>query len=359
MRVAIVTFNKSGGLNHYISCLANELNKICELRLFVPFGFDRSWIDKVDIHEMPIPTSKGEMAKLALHPNKFLSMFDEIRDFEPDIIHVNERNLGFFPILALLRSKKIVLTIHDPVPHIGSESWYLGLETAAYLHKAPNIIVHGEKFRHYYPNKSVFVIPHGEYGRFKFISGELSEEDDTILFFGRINKYKGIDILLKSMKEVWNVRPQTRLIIAGEGDLKALGIEIEGENRIEMINSYVPNEEVSKLFQRSSIVVLPYIEGSQSGVLATALALGKPTIATRVGCFEEIIENGKNGMLVNPGDSEGLRDAILELLGNGSLRQDIGKNAKVYSDAFMQWNSIAKLTLESYQKILDGKSKDN
>jgi glycosyltransferase involved in cell wall biosynthesis len=353
MRVAIVTFNKTGGLNHYIACLANELSKICELRLFVPIGFDRSWIENVDVREMPIPTSAGELGGFALHPERFLHMFEEIRDFKPDIIHVNERDMGFFPVLALFNRKKIVLTIHDPVPHPGSKSWYSMIETPAFLYKAPNIIVHGEKFRSYYPEKRVFVIPHGEYGRFKTTSGGVPEEEDTVLFFGRINKYKGIDILLKAMKDVWSIRPQTKLIIAGEGDLKALGIEIDGQSGIEIINKYIPNEEVSKLFQRAAIVVLPYIEGSQSGVLATALALGKPTIATKVGCFEETIESGKNGILVNPGESEGLKDAILELLENKSLRQVMGKNAKDYSDAFLQWAPIAKSTLEAYNKILE------
>ena len=58
MRVALISFNITGGLNHYISCLANELAPICELRLFVPKGFDKSWIDNVDVREMPIPNSK-------------------------------------------------------------------------------------------------------------------------------------------------------------------------------------------------------------------------------------------------------------------------------------------------------------
>ncbi len=353
MRVAIVTFNKTGGLNHYIACLANELSKICELRLFVPIGFDRGWIEKVDIQELPIPTSVGEMKGLALHPERFLNMFEAIRDFRPDIIHVNERDFGFFPVLALFDSRKIVLTIHDPVPHIGSKSWYSMIETPAFLYKAPNIIVHGEKFRGYFPDKRVFVIPHGEYGRFKSTAEGVAEEADTVLFFGRINKYKGIEVLIKAMDGVWKARPQTKLIIAGEGDLKALGIEVDGLKGIEILNNYIPNEEVSKLFQRAAIVVLPYIEGSQSGVLATALALGKPTIATKVGCFEETIESGKNGLLVNPGESEGLKDAILELLENKSLREELGRNAKQYSDQFLQWAPIAKSTLEAYKKMLE------
>ncbi len=355
MRVALITFNITGGLNHYISCLANELAPICELRLFVPKGFSRSWIDKVDICEMPIPCSKDEFAKMAFHPQLFLKMFDAVRDFKPDIIHINERNLGFFPVLAFLDTRKVVLTIHDPVAHIGSGSWYSGLETKAFLRKSPNIIVHGEKFRGHYPTKRVFVIPHGEYGRFNTTSSEVIEEDDTVLFFGRINKYKGIDILVQAMKDVWKKRPQTKLIIAGEGDLKALGVDVDGMSGVEVINNYIPNEEVSKLFQRASIVVLPYIEGSQSGVLATALALGKPTIATRVGCFEETLENGKNGILVEPGKPEGLRDAMLELLENNEERKDLGKRAKEYSDQYLQWAPIAKKTLDSYSIVINEK----
>ena len=357
MRVALISFNITGGLNHYISCLANELALICDLRLYVPMGFDKSWIDKVDVHEMPIPNSKEAAARMVFHPQRYLQMFDEIRDFKPDIIHINERNLGFFPVLSLFDNKKIVLTIHDPVRHIGSGSWYSGIETAAFLQMAQNIIVHGEKFRKCYPSKRVFVIPHGEYGRFQGTSSTIIEEPDTLLFFGRITMYKGIDVLVQAMKDVWAVRPQTRLIIAGSGDLKALGIDTSGEPRIELLNTYIPNEEVSNLFQRASIIVLPYIEGTQSGVLATALALGKPTVATRVGCFEETIEDGKNGLLVNPGETEGLSKAILELLTNEALRRDIGKRAKEYSDEFLQWGPIARVTKESYQKILDEPAK--
>jgi starch synthase len=357
MRVALISFNVTGGLNHYISCLANGLTKICDLRLYVPRGFDKSWIDNVDVREMPIPNSKDAAARMVLHPQRYLQMFDEIREFNPDIIHINERNLGFFPVLKMFDNRKMVLTIHDPVRHIGSGSWYSGIETAAFLNMAQNIIVHGEKFRKCYPSKRVFVIPHGEYGRFQGNSSQIVEEPDTLLFFGRVTEYKGIDVLVKAMKDVWAVRPQTKLIIAGKGDLKALGIDTTGESRIKVLNSYIPNEEVSGLFQRASIIVLPYIEGTQSGVLATALALGKPTVATRVGCFEETIEDGQNGLLVNPGETEGLSKAILELLTNEALRKDIGKRAKKYSDEFLQWDPIAKVTLESYQEILEDASK--
>ena len=186
---------------------------------------------------------------MIFHPQRYLQMFDEIRDFRPDIIHINERNLGFFPVLSMFDNRKIVLTIHDPVRHIGSGSWYSGIETSAFMHMAQNIIVHGEKFRKCYPHKRVFVIPHGEYGRFQGTSDDIVEQPDTLLFFGRVTEYKGIDVLVKAMKDVWAVRPKTKL------DHRRKGLAESARDRYHWRGPYRGDEQLHP--QRSGLGPLP------------------------------------------------------------------------------------------------------
>jgi glycosyltransferase involved in cell wall biosynthesis len=80
---------------------------------------------------------------------------------------------------------------------------------------------------------------------------------------------------------------------------------------VRVVDRYVPNEEVGLYFSAADLVVLPYVSGTGSGVVQIAYGLEKPVVATRVGSLPEVVEDGKTGYLVNPGDPTALADAVI------------------------------------------------
>lgn len=134
-------------------------------------------------------------------------------------------------------------------------------------------------------------------------------EDEVLLFFGYVRRYKGLDILIEAFAELARERPDLRLLIAGEfydkpeyyTDLiSRLGLDA----KVKVINEYIANEALAKYFQLSEVVVLPYRSGTQSGILNIAYGYSKPVVITDVGGFAEFVEDGETGVLVQEADKD-------------------------------------------------------
>lgn len=133
------------------------------------------------------------------------------------------------------------------------------------------------------------------------------DEDDYLLYFGNILPYKGLSFLYNAIA-LLKKAPKIKVVVAGRGKDPILN-RMSTDNRFVVINNYVGNKELAYLISHSRVIVCPYLAASQSGVVQTAMAFKKPVIATRVGAFEEVI-NDNNGILVSPGNSEELVKAI-------------------------------------------------
>src|ERR1035437_11184822 len=120
----------------------------------------------------------------------------------------------------------------------------------------------------------------------EYLRKEIPKSDKIVLFYGLINKYKGVEVLISAMKNVIKVLPDLKLIIAGKGkieyDITTLG------NNFEIINRYITNEEIAELNQLATLVVCPYFSASQSGVVMTSFAFNNPVLATNVGALPEV-----------------------------------------------------------------------
>jgi glycosyltransferase involved in cell wall biosynthesis len=215
------------------------------------------------------------------------------------------------------------------------------------------LIVHGNDAKKKLNTKKCCkVIPHGDYSFFlEYDSMKLSEED-SILFFGRIEDYKGLDYLIKSMFIVSKKFPDIKLIIAGVGDIKKYENMILDNRNFEIHNRYIQDEEVPSFFQRAKIVVLPYIEGTQTGIIPIAYAFKKPVVVTNVGSIPEVVDNGITGFIVPPRDEKSLADAILKLLVNEKLRKKMGMNAFIKMNEKLSWDKIADETKKAYATII-------
>jgi len=206
----------------------------------------------------------------------------------------------------------------------------------------------------------IHVIPHGALDYLTRLPEERplpvelrGSEGPVILSFGVIRPYKGIDVLLRAFAELegaelWIVG---RPLGADLAELHRLAAAAPGPVR--MLTRFVPDSEVPAIMRRADIVALPYRDVDQSGVLYTALAFGKPIVASAVGGFGEVLQGHGAGRLVAPGDPNALAATLRELLAQPEERARLGEAALAAARGPYSWDSIARRTLDVYRRVLD------
>lgn len=192
----------------------------------------------------------------------------------------------------------------------------------------------------------VHVIPHGDEG--VFAQTEVPPVGSTgpvALAFGTVTAYKGIDDLLAVWPAVRDQVPDARLVLAGsigaDVDAQALRDQVESTPGVELHAGYVELSEVAGYFGRARVVVLPYKRSSQSGVAHLAHTFGRPVIATRVGDIPAVVVDDVTGLLVDPGDAQGLTDAVIRALNSAD---DAARWGQAGADALASgasWDEVA------------------
>jgi glycosyltransferase involved in cell wall biosynthesis len=174
----------------------------------------------------------------------------------------------------------------------------------------------------------------------EYLKKEIPKSDKIVLFYGLINKYKGVEVLISAMKNVIKVLPDLKLIIAGKGKIEYDITTLN--NNFEIINRYITNEEIVELNQLATLVVCPYYSASQSGVVMTSFAFNNPVLATNVGALPEVIEDGKTGILIEYPDSDLLAKKIIEFFENPDKINEYKNNIfNKYSKDEYSWGFIA------------------
>jgi glycosyltransferase involved in cell wall biosynthesis len=295
----------------------------------------------------------------------------------PDVIHVQ-----FLPMLkwhlpldlwflkfCRNRGSRIVLTVHDVLPHNTGETYkptFLQL-----YQQVDRIICHSEHIRTLLgtefsvPENKISVIPHGPFfydlpaARPGQTSPSLEVEPHgvQVLWQGIISPYKGVDLLLRAWKEVEAHDGDCRLAIVGTGapelleqireQVKSLGLK-----RVELQLRFISTQELVALYRTADIVVYPYRAITTSGALATGLALGKTIVASDLPVFRELLTNRENALLVDPQNTAELAGALIELAQDAALRGRLSSQVRALDFGDRSWLSIAKYTLQVYRSAV-------
>ena len=285
-----------------------------------------------------------------------LAVWKYIKPFKPQIIHFEGytlRTVGMLPYLFSV--KKVFMALHDPVPHSGEANWKISLSYFLFFNLpfkkrfifysdfARNLFV-----QHYKHNAPKLLVKLCAYSYYKQQANANVKPGGHILFFGRVSPYKGIDVLLEAMPAVFDEFPDQQLVIAGKS---ANGYELNNnlpekyKNNVHIINRYIPEEELLTLISEAKLVVCPYLDATQSGVLMTAFALNTPVIASEVGSFPEFIINGVNGLLVPPANPNELAAAITRALHN-NFYQELRGNVIINNSRHTWQQSMAEVLTE-------------
>lgn len=288
-----------------------------------------------------------------------IKLFFFIFKLNPDIIH----STVFYDIQELLLyffKKKTILTVHDPFPHSGESSNRKSLSRKLGFILLSNFVilnkVQKEEFIAAYnlENKTVHVSNLSIYSVYDLYAKEhyAQSPSNSILFFGRISPYKGIDLLLEAMKEVHKHFPDLKLIIAGNGKYYFDKTEYEKLDYIEFRNRYIPNSELVQLINESLFTVCPYTDATQSGVIMTAYAFCKPVVASNVGGLSEVVIDQVTGRLVESNSIIELQKILIELLSNQNFLVSMKKDIfDLYHQGEKGWVRISQDLLQVYKLI--------
>lgn len=375
---SVVLLVDNFGLSHYTSYLAKGLSTYKKIILYglsrkdylVTLKHDSKNIQYYSLEEK-LPKGNTIPAIVVKSLLLFFILLIELNKRNYDIVHVQ----GYLPIFYLLipmlklKRKKIFLTIHD-VDLMPSSTGIRGILDNMYtrllirpnsLSKYSNlIIVHARSLKRKLESKKVdankiYVVPHFDYNYLLdtyFNNTERSPDklnsrqfqnilpQNYALFFGYVVPWKGIDVLIDAIKLVSNqMGDKFKLVIAGThyhgyqsyfDNLFKEGNMIKYKDRIILINKYIHSFEIPEIVESSSFLVLPYTKDFQhsvSGVIPLAYTFSKPVIISNLDPLVEYVEDGKTGLVFEPGNSQQLANCILKLANNKDLCDHMGHNA--------------------------------
>jgi glycosyltransferase involved in cell wall biosynthesis len=178
----------------------------------------------------------------------------------------------------------------------------------------------------------------------------------TLLFFGLLRGYKGVDVLLRAMPAILAAVPDARLVVAGDPlepaePLVELARDLELDGAVEWRLRFVREPELSRLFADAACAVLPYRQLDSSGVLATALGHGRPAVVTDVGSLGEIVREFGAGRVVAPEDPDALARACVELVGDPAALASAAAGARA-AVAALTWDAAAEEHERVYADVL-------
>jgi glycosyltransferase involved in cell wall biosynthesis len=308
-----------------------------------------------------VPAARARRAvKLAEHVPDMLRYRRIAAD--ADVVHFQWLAVQYLdgPLLPRNRSavgarRPLVLTAHDVLPREARPG-----QRAAQRHlydRFDAVVVHSAHGRRRLieelgvDGERVHVIPHGVLAHLASDARDapppFHTDKPVVLCFGLMRPYKGIDLLL----DAWHGIETAELWIVGAPRMDISALRASAPPGVRFVPRFVGDDELPAYFQRADLVVLPYREIDQSGVLFTALAFAKPLLLSDVGGFPELAATGAASSF-SAGDASALHEALLELLADPAALERMAERARVAANDLYSWDTIARRTLDLYETLL-------
>lgn len=306
------------------------------------------------------------------HIASMIRLWCTLKRERPDVIHFQWTPLAvvdqfFIPLFRKLAPT--VLTVHDSSPFNNNPSAALQRVGAIKIMNAfDHLIVHTEKARkalagYGIAESKISRIDHGILDNFDQVKDAPAKQDRrpgdpvSLLLFGQIKPYKGTDILLSALALLPEAaRAQCRLRVVGKPQMEMQPLfdmtdRLGLKENVDWDLRFVDEAEIPGIFDAADIMVMPYREIDASGVLMLALAVGRPIVATRIGLFAEILEDGTHGYLIPQDDAGSLATALGKLIENKEERDTFGRNVANLRSSIPGWDKIGETTASLYTRL--------
>ena len=372
--------------NEYALYICKELKKAgIDISLIVPE--DNIDHGTFDFPFFPLCPTKAKniskFKKMFRYYKYLLDIYKLIRQEKYDVVHFQffrrRRVESLYFMVLKLMGIKLAHTVHDISPLDESKLDHLfnllvyKMSNILFVHSNSNKKTLAQQMK--LDEEKIKIMPHGDFDNYitdRIVSKSearkifsLSQEHNVILFFGAIKEYKGLDILLNALHLASKRVNNLVFIIAGEaGDaetrkivLKCKDIMTKLPEEVKVIfhDKFIPVTEVAKYFIASDVVVLPYRRVTHSGIPHLAYTFGRPVIATNVGDFEEIIEEGKSGFVLSSNTQENLSEKIIQAFSDKPKLEEMGNYARNFCATKYSWKDSAESLIPVYKMMIKNK----
>jgi len=374
MRICYVLLSPTFGMHQYTADLANRMAQAghdVHLVTTKHAPHDR-YLRNVTIHT-PSETTNTGLSLESLRLGHLRQVLSVIYGLRPDVVHFTGPYLWNVLLIRRIAARgfMVVHTLHDLDPHAGTGyGVLLKLWNWFVAHSAHHILVHGQVYEQrllawglspqqvtWTPLLHLFLA-----GDQLALSSELAslssiEYQNWALFFGRLERYKGVEHLITACAMMDSTEaPSPRVVIAGPGDLSALWPDAL-PSHLEVRNRLIPDDEALDLFRRCGLVVLPYVDATQSALISAAYYFRKPVLVTRVGALPEYVEDGRTGCVVEPGHPPSLVRCLEEMLNDKAWLVRMGTAGRNWYDDHRKTEERALVGMYhrlAYKRTLDG-----
>ena len=354
-----------GGVNVHLTYLAEHFRALGHtVRIIGPASGPPVMGDEPDViaigRPRPFPVS-GSIARITLDP-RVGGQVRAVLDAEQfDVVHVHEPLMPLLPLEFLRFSEAVNVGTFHAAKEGGNrlyqysarllKRWFRRLDGKIAVSPAAERLV-SRYFAGYYN-----IIPNGVTLERFTDQPPLPQFNDgrrNVLFVGRMEKRKGLKYLLRAFIAVKSEMPDVRLIVVGDGKLRA-GYERSMQRAgIEdvIFAGYVPDHQLPRYYASADVFCAPNTANESQGyVLLEAMAAGKPVVASNIDGFAGVVTHGVEGFLVLPKDERALALALVHMLADAESRAAMAKRARARAEEF-GWDRIAQRVLSYYERLL-------
>ena len=363
VRVCYVVLSPTFGMQQYTASLANQLTGA-----FASESGQKWQTTVITNHQVPRDRYAPQVdvrpvvniAGTGLQRTNFNvlgveAVYRAIRAAQPDVVHFTGPHIWNPALLLRLKQAglKTIHTIHDLDPHSGAGyGQLLYVWNNSILRWADHILVHGRVYQKRLthkgmPDLKVTYTPLLHLFLSYTAEAELRQMqpagamESYILFFARIEAYKGVDLLCEAMSQLQGSNDM-RAIVAGKGDL-----ELVTPPNVEIRNRLLGDAEAIDLFSHCRLVVLPYRDATQSALIGAAYFFSKPVIVTRTGALPEYVKDGTTGWIIEPGSAAALAERLSAATGDPAQLQQMGQAGRAwYEEHYREENSTLRRMYE-------------
>jgi len=388
VRIALVEFSPAGGLYQFAAQLAGGMAALGH-SVDLLTGPDPELEPRPGVRQLPIlptwhPAHRADASaalrrvrrvyRAARYVQAWWVVGRYLRRERPDVVQFAEWRFAldgamFQLALAGARPEVVADVAHSPLPLSESRDAEGLLKSGPLLHRSLRsaysrtdvVFVLGERSRAEFQEAfgavtRIEVVPHGDEGVYATADPtDAGTSPETVLFFGGLSRYKGLDLLLDAFAQLRERRPAARLVVAGpvvDVDVDRLRERADAIGGVDLRPGYVPVEEVADLVTAARLVVTPYLRANVSGVAHLAHTLARPVVATDVGDLREVVRDGETGILVPAADASRLAEAMERLLTHPRLATRLGAEGRARLREGSSWRQVAERVTGVYQDLL-------
>ena len=296
-----------------------------------------------------------------------------LKSLEPNVIHYQQAPIPLVDrwfLGGMRRIAPLVSTVHNTEPFHGDASRLQRWGFSAFLSRFDQLIVHTQYSLQQLERLGISadrisVIRGGLFDHYANlaepgptgVSEHQKNSEQNVLFFGNLSHYKGLDILIRAFAQLPEERlSKTRLMICGNPQMpmepiQALAQELRVQDRIVWDLRFVPEEQIHGIFTRAAVLALPYRHIDDSGLLAMVARYGIPIVASRIGGFAELLEDGVHGHLVEPENPSALATGLENILSDANRARAMGDAVRNLADGWRSWDVVAQETIRIYEDL--------